>query len=165
MLVSGIAQVSLINALPWTPLQLNFPVVMAMYGTLAFGWRLPLFWAVVTGLLQDLHTPVGFGVHAWSLVAAVSVVSFSARQWVTDRTTLSLLALGLAGSLAYRGTLLVAAWTYQLLNHSVWSWRFPLGAADLMAELLHAGLELVVLVLISSAWGNPRWRSVLHPRG
>lgn len=165
MLVSGIAQVSLVNALPWPPLQLNVPVVVAMYGTLAWGWRLPLFWAVVVGLLQDLHAPVGFGVHAWSLVAAVTAVFLSAQQWVTDRTTLALLALGLAGSLVYRGTQLSASFAYQLVNHSVWTWRPPWGAFDFTTELLRVSLEMVVLAFISSVWGNPRWRRALVRRG
>lgn len=163
VMCSVIVQTSIIRSIPWPPGHANLLLVVVVFGVVAYGLPVVLPWVVAGGLVYDLYTANGFGVGAVSLAAAAAVVSLCASQIVTNRSLVSLLALGVIGHVTFTAFEISVTWLILRFGWSAWSWSLSGGFPWLAVETGQLAFELLPLgVLFLISRGTIR-DAVLHP--
>ncbi len=124
--------------------QLEVLVIWVMYRTLRRGVAPALPWAAFGGLLLDGFAPRGFGVSAWSLVATALTLHLLGTALLTNRTLVSLVTLGIAGSGVAEMTRFASQWIYVQLGWSPWTVPVPAASRLVTRILFHVGVFVVV---------------------
>ncbi|MDD5109658.1 MAG: hypothetical protein PHI63_00395 [Patescibacteria group bacterium] len=139
------------NVIPLLPLGLNrvdILVVAVTYGALVRGAPVTLPWAVGAGLLADLYSSGGFGVHVLTLLTVIGVVSISARHLVTNYTLPAWLTLCALGAVIGSLTPQVIEWLMQAFHFTPWRWT-GLATRDAILSIgVSLAVQLAVLTIL-----------------
>lgn len=99
--VTTVAQIGFFShfGFPWSTL--SFPVIAVAYGVVRDRPLLALGWALIAGILLDLHGLLGFGAETFALFAAFFASRFLFQRVLTNTGTAALFLLGATAALVH----------------------------------------------------------------